>query len=114
MEKKTKYGLIEIDDRVLSKIIKDSIKKAEGKVILHDKKGNLEISCDEEIDISFDVDVKFGSSIKENTDTILNEIQSVIEPMKLGKKINLTLNVKGMVLNKGNIVDRDIEIIREF
>ena len=114
MEKMTKYGTIEFDDKIFRKIINDAIKKADGKVYLHEKKGNLSISNEEKLLISFDVDINFGSSIKENTDMIFNYIEDIIKPAQLGKEVCIKLSVKGMKLKKGAIVDRDIVLLREF
>lgn len=115
MEKKTKYGLIELDDRIFLKIIKDSVKKTDGITFLHEKKGNVHISCDEDLNLSFEIDIKFGSSIKRNTDIILDYIEENIKSLNLEKKTVITVYVKGMILAKAkSIVDRNIELKREF
>lgn len=114
MEKKTKYGTIELDNRIFKKILNDAIKETKGKIELFEKKGNLAIDNGEKLYISFDVIVEFGSSIKENTDIVLNYMEDYLKPANFEKTVALVLIVRGMKLKKGNIVDRNIEIIREF
>lgn len=115
MENNTKYGIIELDDKIFKKLIYEALKECDDKVLLHDKKGNILISSEEGLKISFEVDIKFGESISEETKKILDYLQEVLQPAFPDIKTNIKILVKGMITHyKGNIIRRNIVIDREF
>lgn len=118
-------GKIELPKSVIGSIVIDVVESFDGKVILSDSKGrvhklayklgameeanNIEIEGGENgMDMRVYVILRFGVSIKETTNQLINEIKSAVKEESGITIDNISIVIKGMMSKK--IAPRNIEV----
>lgn len=121
----TEMGRIELPKSVIGSIVMDVVDGFDGKVILSDSKGrvhklayklgameeanNIEIEENEDsIDLRVYVILRFGVSIKETANQLINEIRSAIKEASGITVDNVSVVIKGMISKK--VAPRNIEV----
>lgn len=118
-------GKIELPKSVIGSIVIEVVESFDGKVILSDSKGrvhklayklgameeanNIEIEGNENgIDLRVYAILRFGVSIKETANQLINELRSAIKEASGITVDNISIVVKGMMSKK--IAPRNIEV----
>lgn len=129
LRKVTDLGFITVNDSVIAKTLINAADKAEGKLFFANDKGkiltshqrisigellgNFEIyEQDEKYVLSFYTIIKFGASIKEVTEKVLDDLELQMKEMFPEYGGELNLKIVGVISK--NIAERDIEVKRNY
>lgn len=129
LRKKTQLGTIIVNNNVIAKVVLRAVEKTDGKFMLSSEKGrilgvasrvgvgdisgNFNIECSADTySLKFTGIIKFGSSIKNVTDVILDSIQEEMQVLFPKQKGIITLHIVGV--KSKQIALRDIEVKREY
>ena len=122
------YGAIAVNTRVISKIIVKNLLEMKDCFVLCNKKGKLIkknptpfidpdyydaveiIDNNKEFSIKIYLIPKFGKSISEMTDRLLEKIEKDFELIQLRKPDKITISIKGILSR--TITKRNIEVTR--
>jgi len=113
MERNNEYGKIKITENVFHRIIKNAVWTTNEKVTLASERKNIYIADDESsLNIEFRVIIRFGASIRINSNLIMNYLEDTLKPMQIGKPIHIVMRIVG--IRSRNIAKRDIEVTRDI
>lgn len=129
LTRETKLGTIAINDNVIAKAILRSAAPVSNKLFLSTEKGKIlgspsrisasELSsnvliCESEdrCDVTFYAVTRFGASIKNVTETVLDMLQKEFQNMFPAQRGVLTIKIVGV--KSKNIAERNIEVKREY
>lgn len=129
LSKKTRLGVVTVNDNVIAKIILRAAQKAEGKFFLSSERGrilgvasrvgvgdvigNFQIEeKDDKYFLKFSGIIRFGSSIKNVTETVLDSAEEEMKQSFPSRGGEITLHIVGV--KSKQVAERDIEVKREY
>ena len=129
LNKRTGLGNVKINDSVIAKVILRAAEKSEGKFFLSSERGrilgvasrvgvgdllgNFELEeRDDTYFLKFSGIIRFGSSIKNVTEVVINCIQQEMQQYFPNQKGIILLHIVGV--KSKQIAERDIEVKREY
>ncbi len=129
LKRTTQLGNITINDSVIARIIINSAAKAGKRLYLATEKGKIlgnsqrlgsgELSGNYYFDekegryeLTFFAIISFGSSIKNVTEIVLDDLQKQLQTMFPEYGASITIKIVGV--KSKNIAERDIEVKREY
>lgn len=129
LNRRTSLGTVTINDNVIAKIILRAVEKSDGKLLLSSERGrilgvasrvgvgdilgNFQIyEKENKCFIKFSGIIRFGSSIKNVTETVLDSIQEEMQQFFPAQGGEIILHIVGV--KSKQIAERDIEVKREY
>lgn len=112
----TKLGKIHFSQNIMNRIISNAVESCKGKVMLQNYRGGINagsvefIQHDDGYELKVYIVIRFGTSIKQMTSQIINNIYENTEKIIGQKPQKVTVMVTG-VLSR-NIARRNIEVSR--
>lgn len=129
LNRKTRLGTVTVNNNVIAKVILKAAEKTDGRFLLSSERGRIlgvasrvgvgDVSGHFEIEerndtyfLKFSGIVRFGSSIKNVTDDVLDSVQEEMQELFPQQKGVVTLHIVGV--KSKQIAERDIEVKREY
>lgn len=129
LNRRTSLGTVTINDNVIAKIILRAVEKSGGKLLLSSERGRIlgvasrvgvgDILGNFQIDekenkffIKFSGIIRFGSSIKNVTENVLDLVQEEMQQFFPTQGGEIILHIVGV--KSKQIAERDIEVKREY